>query len=255
LNSRNISWKFYAPDKGQDDGYVWSTYDSINNIRNNPSQWQKHVVNYSQFVTDAQAGTLPAVSWLVQPGAVSDHPGFNVCDGENWTVEQINAVMQNPKLWQNTLIILTWDDFGGFYDHVPPPAGPNSQIGLGFRVPAIIISPYSKPGYVDNTLYSFPSMLRLTEDLLGLPSLGYLDSSQSLLGDLSNSLDFNQQPLPPLVLNERNCSIPQSVPIPVCTGFSAVFKNHCEGSWFSKLIKFLTRKTNSDETKAIWQQD
>lgn len=212
LNSRNISWKYYAPDKGEDSGYIWSTYDSIDHIRNNPIQWQKHVVNYSNFLTDAENGNLPTVSWLVEPEAVSDHPPANVCEGENWTVKQINAIMQNPSLWQNTVIILTWDDFGGFYDHVPPPKGPNPYNGFGFRVPAIIISPYAKSGFIDNTFYSFPSMLRLTEKLLGLPPLGLLDGPKSPLGDLSNSLDLNQQPLPPLVLNERDCTSSQKIP-------------------------------------------
>jgi len=212
LNSRNISWRYYAVDKNEDNAYIWSAYDSIDDIRNNPEQWQKHVVNYKQFLSDAKSGNLPTVSWLVQPEAVSEHPLFSVCEGENWTVKQINAIMQNPSLWQNTLIILTWDDFGGFYDHVPPPKGPNPKNGFGFRVPAIIISPYAKPGFIDNSLSSFSSMLRLTEKLLGLPSMGFLDSPQSPVGDLTNSLDFDQQPLPPLVLEERNCSLPQAIP-------------------------------------------
>lgn len=209
LNERNISWKYYAPDKDEDAAYVWSAYDAIHNIRNNPDLWQKHVVNYKQFLSDAKSGKLPAVSWLVQPEVVSEHPLYSVCEGENWTVRQINAVMQNKELWQSTLIILTWDDFGGFYDHVPPPAGSNPRNGFGFRVPAIIVSPYSKPGHIDSTLYSFTSMIRLTEKLLDLPNIGFLDGPQSPVGDMINSIDLNQKPLSPLVLKERKC--PSSV--------------------------------------------
>lgn len=206
LSKHNISWKYYAVDKDEDAAYIWSAYDSIDKVRNNPEIWEKHVVNYKQFLSDAQSGNLPTVSWLVQPESVSEHPLYSVCEGENWTVKQINAVMENPTLWKDTLIILTWDDFGGFYDHVPPPEGPNARIGFGFRVPAIMISPYVKSGYIDHSLSSFTSMIRLTEKLLGLPSIGFLDSSKSPVGDLSGSLNLNQEPLSSLVLEERNCT-------------------------------------------------
>jgi phospholipase C len=138
----------------------------------------------------------------VQPGNVSDHPPISICAGENWTVQQINAVMHNQSLWNSTAIFLTWDDFGGFYDHVVPPKGPNPKIEYAFRAPLIIISPYAKPHYVDNTFYSFPSMLKFAETVLGLPSLGGLDKDAS---DMFNSFNFNQQPLPPLVLKQRTC--------------------------------------------------
>jgi phospholipase C len=200
LTANNISWKYYAPGYGQD-GYVWSSYDAIDQIRNT-SQWQAHVVDYTQFIHDAASGNLPAVSWLVEPADVSDHPRHSVCAGENWTVEQMNALMNNPSLWATTAIILTWDDFGGFYDHVVPPQGPNSQIEYGFRVPTIIISPYAKAGFIDHTLYSFPSMLKFVEDIFALPSLGNLDNQAN---DMFAAFDFNQQPLPPLVLAQHTC--------------------------------------------------
>src|SRR5439155_22342798 len=101
---------------------------------------------------DAAAGTLPPVSWLVEPGGVSEHPPHSVCAGENWTVQQLNAVMGNAAMWQETVVILTWDDFGGFYDHVVPPRkAPNTYIEYGLRVPTLLISPYSKTGFVDHT--------------------------------------------------------------------------------------------------------
>ena len=119
LTQHEISWKYYAPAEGTS-GYVWSAYDAIRHIRTQPI-WAEHVVGYSRFVEDATSGNLPTVSWLVEPEAVSDHPPASICDGENWTVQQINSIMQNPTEWAHTVIILTWDDFGGFYDHVPPP--------------------------------------------------------------------------------------------------------------------------------------
>lgn len=218
LNQANISWKYYAPDQGTS-GYIWSQYNAIGHVRKT-TQWQQHVVNYTQFVQDAQSGNLPAVSWLVEPSNVSDHPPASACAGENWTVQQINAIMQNPNLWTHTAIILTWDDFGGFYDHVVPPKGPNGQTEFGFRVPTIIISPYAKQTFIDHTMYSFPSMLRFVENILGLPNLGFLDSTTSPLGDLTNSFDFTQQPLPPLVLQTRNCKggpSPTPTPTPIPT--------------------------------------
>lgn len=200
LTASNISWKYYAPDPGTS-GYIWSQYNAIKHVRQT-SAWQQHVVNYNQFAQDATSGNLPPVSWLVEPSNVSDHPPASTCVSENWTVQQINAVMQNSKLWGNTVIILTWDDFGGFYDHVAPPKGPNGQIMYGFRVPAIIISPFAKHAFIDHTMYSFPSMLKLIETTFNLPQLTTLDGQSN---GLTNSLDTSQQPLPPLVLAARTC--------------------------------------------------
>ncbi len=200
LSAQNISWKTYSPGVNKD-GFEWNAYDAIQDIRDT-GQWKQHFANYNQFIKDAAAGTLPTVSWLVQPGNVSDHPPESICAGENWTVQQINAIMQNQSLWNSTAIFLTWDDFGGFYDHVVPPKGPNSKIEYAFRAPLIIISPYAKPHYVDHTEYSFPSMLKFAEKVLDLPSLGGLDKNAS---DMFNAFNFKQQPLPPLVLQQRTC--------------------------------------------------
>ena len=183
------------------DGFEWNAYDAIKDIRET-NQWKQHFSDYTRFVKDAAAGTLPTVSWLVLPSLESDHPPVSMCTGENATVSQINAIMQNKALWDSTAIFLTWDDFGGFYDHVVPPKGPNPRIEYAFRAPLIIISPYVRPHYIDHTVYSFPSMLKFAETVLGLPSLGGLDKDAN---DMFNSFNFNQQPLPPLVLQERTC--------------------------------------------------
>jgi phospholipase C len=200
LDQNNISWKYYSPPKGNP-GYIWSAYDAIQHIRNG-SDWTKNVVDYTQFATDAASGNLPAVSWLVQPGGVSDHPPYSICNGENFTVQQINAIMGNASLWAHTAIVLTWDEWGGFYDHVAPPRGPNPYIEYGFRVPALIISPYARSGYIDHTFNSFPSMLKFAEDTFNLPSLTSLDGQSN---DLYTAFNFNQTPLPPLILQQRAC--------------------------------------------------
>jgi phospholipase C len=217
LDARQLSWKYYAPAIDQS-GYIWNALDAIRHIRFGP-EWSTHVVDYSRFVQDAAAGTLPAVSWLVEPGRYSDHPPASICAGENWTVQQINAIMRNPDEWAHTAIILTWDDFGGFYDHVPPPPGPNPQIMYGFRVPAIIISPYARAHTIDHTFYSFSSLLRFAEETFQLPPLTTQDADAS---GLAGSFNFAQKPLPPLVLQTRECPPPLSTePLPAASLLAA----------------------------------
>ncbi len=202
LTQNNRSWKYYAPPQDQP-GYQFSIYNAISSIRNT-IQWNLHVTDQANFEADVAAGNLPAVTWLVPDLDDSEHAPHSSCVGENWTVQKINAIMSSP-LWSSTAIILTWDDFGGFYDHVPPPQGPNPLIQFGFRVPALIISPYSRHGFIDHNLYSFASILKFAEKNYGLPSLTQLDRSAI---NLNNSLNFQQKPLPPLILQPRACPPP-----------------------------------------------
>jgi phospholipase C len=198
-----VSWRYYAPSQGQT-GYVWSALDAISHIRNS-TLWNSNVVNYTQFVADATNGNLPAVSWLVPDGPISEHAPHSACEGENWTVQQINAVMQGPQ-WNSTAIFLTWDDFGGFYDHVPPPT--EDQYGLGMRVPMIIISPYAKlgrirrRGSISHVQYEFSSVLRQVEEWFNLPSLHARDT---VANDFTDAFDFVDRPRPPVVLSTRTC--------------------------------------------------
>jgi len=198
LESAGISWKFYAPSAGEH-GYIWSTLDAINHIRNS-DLWQ-NVVPTDQFITDAENGNLPAVSWLATGNQESEHPPDSTCVGENTTVAEVNAVMQGSD-WGSTAIFITWDDYGGFYDHVNPP--PFDQFGLGPRVPLLIISPYAIPGYVSHTQYEFSSVLKTIEERFGLPALTQHDEQAN---DLYDSFNFNQQPNPPLILQQRTCPV------------------------------------------------
>jgi len=198
LERAHISWKYYAPPKGQY-GYQWSTLDAIHHIRES-ELWNERVVNDNQFIADAKTGNLPAVSWLVT-GDASEHPPLSTCAGENWTVQQLNALMQGPA-WNSTVVFLTWDDFGGFYDHVPPPVRGNYH--LGPRVPLLIISPYAKKGYVSHTQYEFSSFLKFVELRFGLPALNQDDAKAN---DMLDSFDIDQQPLPTLILQPRSCPI------------------------------------------------
>jgi phospholipase C len=214
LESAGVSWSFYAPTKDQA-GYIWSVYNAIGHIRNS-DLWYARVPPADQFQVDAAAGNLPAVSWLIPDFGVSDHPsrqqdsGGNprffagTCVGENWTVQNINAIMQGPD-WPTTIIVITWDDFGGFYDHVLPP-----QVdfwGLGIRVPAIVISPYVKEGTVSHTVYEPASVLQLIETRFKLKSLTARDVKANSLLDM---FDFTQSPAPPLILPLRDCPPPSS---------------------------------------------
>jgi len=200
LSNAGVSWKYYAVPAGTI-GYNFSTLDAINYIRNGPL-WSSNVVADTTFVNDALTGNLPSVTWLTTGRHMTEHPPQSVCSGENWVVGAINAVMQGPD-WKSTAIFIMWDDFGGFYDHVPPPP-PEDQYGLGERVPFIIISPYAKPGYISSTQYEAASVLKFVEERFGLPPLTARDANAN---DTTDAFDFTQLPLPPLVLQPRTCPV------------------------------------------------
>ncbi len=198
LSAAKVSWKYYAPSAGER-GYNFSTYDSINHIRNSPA-WEQNVMPTAQFLTDAQNGALPAVSWLVS-GLTSEHPPNSTCFGENWTVDNMNALLNGPD-GASTAVFLVWDDFGGFYDHMPPPA--LDQYGLGPRVPFLILSPYVKSGYITHTRYEFSSVLKFIEERFQLPALSNRDANAN---DITDAFNFSQTPLAPLTLQQRNCPV------------------------------------------------
>jgi phospholipase C len=198
LEEHRLSWKYYAPGQGKS-GYIWSALNAIKHIRLT-SLWTEHVVPTEQFVHDAQNGDLPAVSWLVTSAALSEHPPASVCMGENWTVEQLNALMQGRQ-WDSTVVFLTWDDFGGFYDHVAPPVV--DKFGLGPRVPLLIISPWVKRGHITHQTLEFSSVLKFIEQRFDLDPLTDRDEEAA---ELTESFDFYQRPLDPLILSTRQCA-------------------------------------------------
>jgi phospholipase C len=197
LEAAGVSWKSYAASYNND-GYDWNTYNSINHIRNS-SLWTQRVTDFTNFKIDAQNDALPSVSWLTPNVYYSEHPSASVCNGENWTVDQINAIM-NSSSWNSTAIFVTWDDFGGFYDSVYPPQP--DYYGLGPRVPMLIISPYARPGYVTHTQYEFASVLKFIERRFQLTNLSQRDLNAA---NMTDAFNFTQTPLPPLVLNQRTC--------------------------------------------------
>jgi phospholipase C len=207
LTANGVSWKMYAPTaaSGVDDagfqnsaGYIWTVYDAIRHIRDS-AEWQAHVLPTDQFVIDAQAGNLPAVTWISTPSPVSEHPPASVCVGENWTVSLLQALAAGPN-WKDSAMFVTWDDFGGFYDHVPPTQ--IDKFGLGFRVPFLVISPYAKQAFVDHTQAEFSSVLKFIETDFSVPSLTDRDMNTS---DLTQFFDFTQAPRTLPALTPRTC--------------------------------------------------
>ena len=204
-----VDWKFYGssfyllPE-------VWSMFNGIDSVRHGPA-WSK-VVHDSEFDTDLKNHTLPAVTWLVNQDLNNEHPNVGgVCVGENWTVTDINKVMQS-EYWKDTAILFTMDDFGGWYDHVAPPrqygCDAKKPYGLGFRLPLIVISPYAKPHYVFKDVAEQASIAHFIERVFGATkTLHDLDpaAQDAQANDLLNAFDFNQTPLAPLVLPLRTC--------------------------------------------------
>jgi phospholipase C len=206
----SVTWKFYGTRLPPFIGETWSMFDAIDHIRNT-SSWKQHIVDASQFDRDLAQGTLPNIVWLVAADINSEHPPLGVCAGENWDVRRINAVMQS-QYWQRSVILLAWDDFGGWYDHVAPPeqygCDARTPYGLGMRLPLLIVSPYARPGYVMKSVASQASVPKLIEALFHLPSLSGLDPAAQDgdgVNDLMGAFDFTQAPLPPLTLPTRNC--------------------------------------------------
>jgi phospholipase C len=176
-----------------------------------------------QFLASANDGSLPSVSWLAPTGNTSEHPSgpSTIRTGMAYVTRLINAVMQGPD-WDTTAIFLTWDDWGGFYDHVVPPRVDN--MGLGLRVPALVISPYAKQGYIDSNTYSFDSYIKLIEDrFLGGERLDPKTMSRpdsrptvrerlKIYGNLTDAFDFTQEPRDPLILEPWPWDDPEPEP-------------------------------------------
>lgn len=198
-NAAGVSWRYYAAPLGQP-GYIWSSFDAIRHIRYSP-QWQTNVLPPNDFIANIRRRHLSAITWLSANLAESEHPPASECVGENWTVRQINAIM-NSGYWKNTAIILTWDDYGGFYDHVAPPLLPHDPYELGPRVPTLVISPYSKPSLISHKEFDFRSVVAFVEHTFRLPSKAQYDRSVNSIGQM---LNLHQKPLRPLRLRPLSC--------------------------------------------------
>jgi phospholipase C len=194
LDHGEVSWKYYAPPftKHGDQpglGRIWTAFDAIDAVRHGPEWTQNIVTPETCILRDIDKNALPAVSWLMPDWKNSDHPGPGNIGGPSWVAQVVNAVGAKPSLWNTTAIIVVWDDWGGFYDHEPPPQ--LDYQGLGIRVPMLVISPYARKGYVSHTQYEFGSILRFIEDNWRLRRLGTTDQRATSIGDV---FDFSQAP-------------------------------------------------------------
>jgi phospholipase C len=191
LDQVHATWRFYTSKiQISNTGHLWSAYAAIKHIYYGPD-WKKDVVSpQTRFFNDVQAGDLPSVTWITPTCPNSDHaPCATNTGGPSWVTSLVNAIGES-KYWNSTAIFVTWDDYGGWYDHVPPKT--LDFDGLGFRVPLMVISPYAKKGYVSHVPYEFGSILRFVEDRFGLATLSLSDARAA--DPARDCFDFNQPP-------------------------------------------------------------
>lgn len=187
---------------------IWNPLPYFTTVREN--QQLGNIQPVSSFRSAALAGTLPAVSWIIPSEPDSEHPPGTIPAGQAWVTSLVNDVMRGPN-WDSTAIFVSYDEWGGFYDHVSPPSADSN--GYGIRVPGLLISPYARKGFVDHQTLSHDAYLKFIEDVfLGGARLdpatdGRPDprtsvrESSALLGDLANEFDFTQTPRPPRLLS------------------------------------------------------
>jgi phospholipase C len=172
LDAAGLSWRFYAPSIGSSGG-IWSGYRAVKHIYGG-TDWNDDVISpQTQILTDAPNGTLAAVTWVVPDVHDSDHANSKSATGPQWVASVVNAIGESP-FWNSSVIFVIWDDWGGWYDHVPPPQ--LDYDGLGFRVPLLCISPYAKQNYVSHVQLESASILRFVEDNFGLRQLAAADA-------------------------------------------------------------------------------
>jgi phospholipase C len=225
LFRHHVSWRYYVqygyqPDCANDSALtckpkhqaaatpgIWNPLPLFTDVQKDKQKG--NIQTLSKYFKAAKSGKLPAVSWIVPSQADSDHPPASVHRGQAYVTAIINAAMKSPD-WKSTAIFLSWDDWGGFYDHVVPPRADKN--GYGLRVPGLVISPYAKKGFIDHGTYSSDAYLKFIEDdFLGGSRLDPRTDKRPdrrpdvredlpLLGDLANDFDFNQKPRPPFLL-------------------------------------------------------
>jgi phospholipase C len=250
MDVHGVSWKYYLgeglqPDCDDDDmtcapenqvhavPSIWNPAPAFTSVKAQGQAYiEAHNPPNNQLLIDLKNGTLPQVSWVVPNNTVSEHPFVGITAGMEYVTSMVNAVMESPY-WNSTAIFITWDDWGGFYDHVAPPnvdfAAPGNPLrdagvvqGFGLRVPALLISPWAKPGFIDHGLHSFASFATLVEDLfmdgarldpvaLGNPDsrpdirdalthVTFPDGTKQKIASLIDDFDFRQKPQPELLL-------------------------------------------------------
>ena len=227
LHEHGVSWGYYVfpgtePDCADDamtckavpqnptTPGIWNPLPYFDTVREDGQLGNVKPIH--DFYAAARTGTLPAVSWVTPTQAVSEHPPASVSAGQAYVTGLINTIMRGPD-WSSTAIFLSWDDWGGFYDHVVPPSV--DENGYGLRVPGLVISPYAKRGYIDHQTLSFDAYAKFIEDdFLGGQRLdpstdGRPDprpdvrETMPMLGNIATAFNFHQHPRPPVILPQR----------------------------------------------------
>jgi phospholipase C len=236
LHKNSVSWNYFVqggqqPDCADDQADCNPPYQSWHT----PGIWNplpyfttvqqdgqlSDIKDVTNYFAEAKSGSLPSVSWIAPAAQDSDHPPASIAAGQTWVTRLINAAMQGPE-WNSTAIFLTWDDWGGFYDHVQPPIV--DENGYGLRVPGLVISPFARQGYIDHQTLSFDAFAKFIEDdFLGGQRLDPLTDGRpdprpdvrenaSVLGNLLADFDFSQPPRAPVPLPETPPPGPASTP-------------------------------------------
>jgi len=236
LKKSNVSWGYYLSNGSEpdceDDAMLCDSKPQSVNV---PGIWNPlpafdtvkqdnqiaNIQPVDKFLASAKDGSLPDISWVVPDNTVSEHPPASIKAGQAYVTSVINTVMQGPD-WDSTVIFLSWDDWGGFYDHVTPPHV--DENGYGLRVPGLVISPYARKGFIDNQTLSFDAYVKFIEDMyvggsrLDPATDGRPDprpdvrENEAILGNLLKDFDFTQSPLPALVLPTNPPPGPASIP-------------------------------------------
>jgi phospholipase C len=205
LEASGISWKFYIENyrpelnfrnRGEGGTYAqvnWAPVLTFDRFIDNP-EFSDNIVNLDQYFTDLQENELPAVSYVVTVGS-SGHPPSSLLASERMLQRMTNALMMSPA-WDTSVIQWAYDDWGGWYDHVPPPVA--DEFGYGFRTAAQLVSPYARRGYIDSEIHDFTSVLKFIQDNWSLEPLSTRDRDAI---SIATALDFDQEPRPPRLLS------------------------------------------------------
>jgi phospholipase C len=239
LHKHHVSWGYYLDHgavRNHHQNGVWVIWNPLPGFTDVHRDHQLgNIRPLGKFFKQAKSGNLPQVSWISPDLRDSEHGPALVSTGQAYVTRVINAIMRSPD-WSSCAILLTWDDWGGFYDNVPPPRIDGQ--GYGIRVPAILISPYAKRGYIDHQTLTTDAYLKFIEDdFMGGARLNPATDGRpdrrptvrervSILGNLIKDFNFNQAPLPPLILNPcpaNTTLIPK--PKPGCDGKVPLYAN------------------------------
>jgi phospholipase C len=204
LDTAHVSWRYYAPHVSLPDAaqLSWSAFATIKYVFRGPD-WANNVVSpQTKVIQDAAKGDLASVTWIVPDYFDSDHPGSQSDTGPSWVSAIVNTIGKSAA-WNSTAIVIVWDDWGGWYDNAPPPQ--KDFVGLGIRVPCLIVSPYARKGRVIHTTYEYGSILKFVEQTfalppIGPPAFGYTDTRAASLAD---SFNFTQAPRPFVVIPSK----------------------------------------------------